>query len=351
MRNSIVSWAVAAAIALGVPVVASSAANAESVMRLCATQWKEAQGAGTTGGQTWPQFLAQCRASQNGAAAAPASAPAPAQSGSLIPWWQPSAPGFRAGVERRRRDCGSERHATMREPMERRQGGGDDRRPDLAAVSGAMPREPLSLGLALGRFRSGSGAGPCAKPLPKRPPLSRARCFHGGSRRPTRRRPTPALLPPCERASTRPSFRRVRPARQTRSCGSTRRRASTTIREPTITGTHAGAPICAKPMRGRADFARRGIANVRPRRLRAEGAAHGRRRALTEQLVSGHRLFPPTALTASFDARAAALFTDEIRPAERTRRVVIERQNYQRRCVTRLTVRHAQFMPNSLSPR
>ena len=92
MRNSIVSWAVAAAIALGVPVVASSAANAESVMRLCATQWKEAQGAGTTGGQTWPQFLAQCRASQNGAAAAPASAPAPAQSGSLIPWWQPSAP-------------------------------------------------------------------------------------------------------------------------------------------------------------------------------------------------------------------------------------------------------------------
>ena len=92
MRNSIVSWAAAAAIALGVPVVASSAANAESVMRLCATQWKEAQGAGTTGGQTWPQFLAQCRSSQNGAAAAPASAPAPAQSGSLIPWWQPSAP-------------------------------------------------------------------------------------------------------------------------------------------------------------------------------------------------------------------------------------------------------------------
>ena len=92
MRNSFVSWATAAAIVLGVPVVATSAANAESVMRLCATQWKEAEAAGTTGGQTWPQFLAQCRAGQNGAAAAPASAPAPAQSGSLIPWWQPSAP-------------------------------------------------------------------------------------------------------------------------------------------------------------------------------------------------------------------------------------------------------------------
>ena len=255
--------------------------------------------------------------------------------------------GFRAGVESRRRDRRSERHATMREPMERGQGGGHDRRPNLAAVSGAMPMRavqprPRPRAVSLRRRR---------RPPPQRPPLSRARCFHGGSHRPTRRRRTPALLQPCERASTRLSFRRVRPARQTRSCGSTRRRASTTIREPTITGTHAGAPICAKPMRRRADFARRGIANVRRKRLRAEGAAHGHRRALTEQRVSGHRLFPPTALTASFDARAAALFTDEICPEERTRRVVIERQNYQRRCVTRLTVRHAEFMPNSLSPR
>ena len=345
MRNSIVSWAVAAAIALGVPVVASSAANAESVMRLCATQWKEAQGAGTTGGQTWPQFLAQCRASQNGAAAAPASAPAPAQSGSLIPWWQPSAPasapasnvgGATAGQSVMRLCASQWKDAKA------------------AGTTGGQTWPQFLAQCRASRSAAASPSGgfaPAPAPCPKRPPLSRARCFHGGSRRPTRRRRTSALLQPCERASTRPSFRRVRPARQTRSCGSTRRRASTTIREPTITGTHAGAPICAKPMRGRADFARRGIANVRPRRLRAEGAAHGHRRALTEQLVSGHRLFPPTALTASFDARAAALFTDEICPAERTRRVVIERQNCRRRCVTRLTVRHAEFMPNSLSPR
>ncbi|MGA7522577.1 MAG: hypothetical protein WBW84_08835, partial [Acidobacteriaceae bacterium] len=83
MRNSFVSWATAAAIVLGVPVVATTAANAESVMRLCATQWKEAKAAGTTGGQTWPQFLAQCRASRTAAASpsdgfAPAPAPAPA---------------------------------------------------------------------------------------------------------------------------------------------------------------------------------------------------------------------------------------------------------------------------------
>jgi hypothetical protein len=91
MRHSFVSL-LAAAILFGLPVAGPTAANAQSVMRLCASQWKEAEAAGTTGGQTWPQFLAQCRASQSAPAAAPASAPAPApQSGSLFPWW-PSAP-------------------------------------------------------------------------------------------------------------------------------------------------------------------------------------------------------------------------------------------------------------------
>lgn len=72
--------------------------------------------------------------------------------------------GLRASVERQRRNRGSKCHETMREPMERRQGGGNDRRPKLAAVSGAMPCKPLSRGRALGRFRSGSGSGasPCA---------------------------------------------------------------------------------------------------------------------------------------------------------------------------------------------
>jgi hypothetical protein len=65
-------------------------------MAACASQWKQAQAAGTTGGQTWPQFLTQCRASQGaGAPSAATAAPAPApasQSGSLLRWWQPSAP-------------------------------------------------------------------------------------------------------------------------------------------------------------------------------------------------------------------------------------------------------------------
>ena len=59
-------------------------------MQACASQWKQAQAAGTTAGQSWPQFLAQCRTSQASPASTPVSAPAP-QSGSLFPWSQPSA--------------------------------------------------------------------------------------------------------------------------------------------------------------------------------------------------------------------------------------------------------------------
>ena len=164
MRNSFVSWATAAAIVLGVPVVAASAANAESVMRLCATQWKEAQAAGN---DRRPDLAPVSGAMpcgperrRRGASVGPGARPV---------WLSHSmvaalGAGFRAGVERRRRDRGSERHATMREPMERGQGGGNDRWPNLAAVSGAMPCEPLSRGLALGRFRSGAGPGPSPCP-------------------------------------------------------------------------------------------------------------------------------------------------------------------------------------------
>jgi hypothetical protein len=92
MRNSFVSWLTAAAIVLGSSIAGLNTANAESVMKACASEWKQAQAGGTTGGQGWPQFLAQCRTRQ-GSAAAPTVAPAPpAQSSSLFPWSQPSAP-------------------------------------------------------------------------------------------------------------------------------------------------------------------------------------------------------------------------------------------------------------------
>ncbi len=94
MRNSFVSWLTAVAIALGLALGGPSAASAESIMRTCATEWKQAQVSGATDGQSWPQFLAQCRTRQ-GAPAGPSSTAAPvpgAPSGSLFPWSQPSAP-------------------------------------------------------------------------------------------------------------------------------------------------------------------------------------------------------------------------------------------------------------------
>jgi hypothetical protein len=104
MRKTFVRLTAAATIMMGAALANSGAANAESVMSACASQWKEAKAAGTTAGQTWPQFLAQCKAQRTSApqpssasiappAPAPAPATAPAQSGSLFPWWQqPAAP-------------------------------------------------------------------------------------------------------------------------------------------------------------------------------------------------------------------------------------------------------------------
>jgi hypothetical protein len=93
MRNSFSSLLAAAAVAFTLSVGVPTSANAVSVMKACASQWKQAQTTGATVGQSWPQFLAQCRTSQASPPSTPASAPTPApQSGSLFPWSQSSAP-------------------------------------------------------------------------------------------------------------------------------------------------------------------------------------------------------------------------------------------------------------------
>jgi hypothetical protein len=95
MRTPLIRLAAAAAILAEAVVVGAGTANAESIMSACAAQWKEAQAAGTTGGATWPQFLAQCKTRLTGGAqpssASVAPAPTPAQSGSLYPWSPPPA--------------------------------------------------------------------------------------------------------------------------------------------------------------------------------------------------------------------------------------------------------------------
>jgi hypothetical protein len=85
-----IRWALATAILLGM----AATANAQSVMKQCGEQWQAAKAAGTTNGETWPQFLAQCRAqlSSGSTTAVPTPAPASPQTGSLFPWQQPAAP-------------------------------------------------------------------------------------------------------------------------------------------------------------------------------------------------------------------------------------------------------------------
>ena len=90
MRKTI-RFALATAIALGTVV----ATNAQSVMKQCGEQWQAAKLAGTTNGETWPQFLAQCRAQLSSGPATAAPTPAPTtqpQTGSLFPWQTPAAP-------------------------------------------------------------------------------------------------------------------------------------------------------------------------------------------------------------------------------------------------------------------
>ena len=57
MRDLVLRLTTAAAIVLSVAFADSTAADAQSVMKLCGDQWKAAKAAGTTNGETWPQFL------------------------------------------------------------------------------------------------------------------------------------------------------------------------------------------------------------------------------------------------------------------------------------------------------
>jgi hypothetical protein len=72
MRLSIFRFATVALV-LTAACIFIAPASAQSVMKVCGDEWKEAKAAGKTSGETWPQFLAQCRAQQKaGSAAAPA---------------------------------------------------------------------------------------------------------------------------------------------------------------------------------------------------------------------------------------------------------------------------------------
>ena len=261
MRNSFVSWLTAAVMVCGFSIAGLNTANAESVMRTCASEWKQAQAGGTTGGQAWPQFLAQCRTRQ-GAATAPTAAPAPPpQSGSLFPWSQPSTPTSTAAS-----NVGAP--ATGQSVMSSAQANGKTPR--------LLERPPARRGHSFCRNAARTKPPPLRlrevsfPPRPRRPLLSQDLCSRGGNNRRPRPRPHRAAPRPrpCRRANTQRSSGRVLAARRPPSCGSTRRRASTTIREPATTATPSRAHICARLTRARAAIVRRGTANLRRRLIR-----------------------------------------------------------------------------------
>ena len=78
------AFGVAAVVALAVG-FAGSSADAQSVMKQCGDQWKAAKAAGTTNGQTWPQFLSQCRANLKTAGMGGAAGPATSAQPSPVP--------------------------------------------------------------------------------------------------------------------------------------------------------------------------------------------------------------------------------------------------------------------------
>lgn len=77
MFKSFVVLGAAALLALGAALTGSPA-SAKSVMKTCGDQWQAAKAAGTANGETWPQFLSQCRVRLKTGPAAPSSATAPA---------------------------------------------------------------------------------------------------------------------------------------------------------------------------------------------------------------------------------------------------------------------------------
>ena len=236
MRNSFSSLVAAATLTFGFWVGGPTSANAESVMRTCASEWKQAQATGATGGQSWPQFLAQCRTSQASPASTPVSAPAPSVR-LAFPWSQPAAPApatasnVGSGQSVMKLCAGQWKDAKAAGTT------GGQTWPQFLAQCRARQG---SAGAPSGGFASAPAPAPAPTPAPPSVRLTVSMVETVGLS--LRRQARPQLH---ELANTRPNSPHVRDARRTRSCGQTRRRASTTIRERAITGRpDRGAYMC-----------------------------------------------------------------------------------------------------------
>ncbi len=93
MRFSFTRLASGASIGVAIVFASAGVANAQSVMKQCGDQWKAAKAAGTTNGETWPQFLGQCRANLKTDGMGGGAAPAPAPSMRTVPAPPPTQTG------------------------------------------------------------------------------------------------------------------------------------------------------------------------------------------------------------------------------------------------------------------
>ena len=159
MRISMAQWASAAAVALAITSF-SPGAHAESVMKVCADQYKQAQANGTTNGEAWPQFLQHCKTQQSvaatpAAAAPPPAAPAPAPASTTVsaagsrPLQAISDGGLGAG-QGQRNDARTKLAGTILRDARR----GANRRPPSRGPGGCRRRRPPTHGARRSRAKA-----------------------------------------------------------------------------------------------------------------------------------------------------------------------------------------------------
>ena len=136
-------------------------------MRTCASEWKQCPGGRNDRRARPGRHVLGAVPYAPGFSPPPSSptaAPAPPpQSGSLFPVVAAVGADFHRGFKCRRSGGRPKRHETLREPMERGQGRWNDRRPDVAAVSVAMPQRAKPPPL---RPRAGFAPAPSPAPAP-----------------------------------------------------------------------------------------------------------------------------------------------------------------------------------------
>jgi hypothetical protein len=238
---------------IGLALSLSPASAQQSVMKECGTQWQAAKAAGTTNGQSWPQFLKDCRArlASMGSTGGPAPA-APAAAPTAAP-----ATGVKTASQ-----C-----ATRNTRRTRPRSGRPVRRSAISWRLAAPAPKPF------------------CKALPPRPPLrlfsskqARSSPCRSPPRQPRRLRLRLAARPRPERVNSPQRRKRKAGAPERPWFGSTSTRTSTTSPGRTTTATRSAVPTCVRPTLRQQATARRRTSGIL-RRLMESGAQPAARKS------------------------------------------------------------------------